>query len=614
MRSSLAARMSGFFAGPLAYCLIAGLAVILPCVPLLHLDAKFYGDWYNHEWLIGYYGEYFRRHGMMPAALNTNQVGGMALPLFYGTLTYPLLGVVSSFLAPAVVIRVATIGVFVVQYHCVAQALSRLHAPLLIARGVPCLVIWAIYPLTNLYNRSALSEFFATSLLVCALSLLVLLVTKSSYTRLRRYACWMMLCLTLSAGAHPITALFGLPFFLGLAIFFWRMLRQDKQQRRAIVTSLSLWVVMALVCLAPWLYAVVNYSEHLAIRQASKIYLDSQGFDHWLTRFYPIPLDPRVQPGIPLARISTPFLDAQINIPLLVLLLATSTLAVLSVRGFDGRNKFIWAIGIAFPLFAFFTWISLSQQSYHFLPPMVGMIQFGYRAVTYQNLALLFGVFLLAMADRDIALRRRRLLSHPVLGVIMAVCLLLSMYGLIIKCSHALAVRTRDGRGQWILNKKQRQALISLPSQYYGAGDYATPQLIGALNPTEREHLIYQRFSFDSGAHFGIAIPTKLSLVKGSWIGTNIEIFPWMRFVLDGREIASSDLRGDGTQAAVRLPAGPHSLWVEFAPKRQWLFLRTISFLALGAWIVWATGVIRYVGRYAHSRLSVRWNSRRFLS
>src|SRR5687768_8623901 len=73
-----------------------GLALAIPVLLLFDLTANFYYDWHNHQWLVGYFGEYFRRHWAMPETLSVAGAIGMPQPVFYGFLLYPCLGLISA--------------------------------------------------------------------------------------------------------------------------------------------------------------------------------------------------------------------------------------------------------------------------------------------------------------------------------------------------------------------------------------------------------------------------------------------------------------------------------------------------------------------------------------
>ena len=309
--------------------------------------------------------------------------------------------------------------------------MGRLQAPRWTGHAVACLVIWATYSFTNLFNRSALLEFIATSLLVCALSLAILLIHAPTGALERRYASRMMLCLVVAAGTHPITAMFGAPFFFVAGVIFWFELRGRPEKRRSLLRALVPWLPAALACLSSWLYATAKFANHLTIRHYyPSVLFWPDSWDHWLTRFYPIPLDPRVRPGISLREIPEPYLDAQVNVPLLILFVALCITMLWFRREIRRSGTVLASVFIPAVLFVFFTWISLSPDSYHYLPSIFEMIQFAYRAVTYQNLSLLLGVFLLLMAvPSESSTYPTGVLERPVFRGVAAACLLLSLYG-----------------------------------------------------------------------------------------------------------------------------------------------------------------------------------------
>ena len=112
---------------------------------------------------------------------------------------------------------------------------------------------------------------------------------------------------------------------------------RTPKRRRSILRALVPWFPAALACLSSWLYATAKFANHLTIRHYSRSVLFwPDSWDHWLTRFYPIPLDPRVRPGVSLHEIAEPYLDAQVNVPLLIFFLALCV-AVIWVRREDPK-------------------------------------------------------------------------------------------------------------------------------------------------------------------------------------------------------------------------------------------------------------------------------------
>src|SRR5262249_31092432 len=105
--------------GAMRKYLIGTAAVLFPSLLLWPSGEGFALEWGNHVWLVGYFGEYFRQHLAMPAGIHTPEVGGLAYPVFYGYLLYPLLGFASARLHPEVVVRLAALLALAGQYVCV---------------------------------------------------------------------------------------------------------------------------------------------------------------------------------------------------------------------------------------------------------------------------------------------------------------------------------------------------------------------------------------------------------------------------------------------------------------------------------------------------------------
>jgi hypothetical protein len=559
---------------------LVAVAIVLPCFHFVPVGASFYIDWHNHEWAIGYFGAYFRANHTMPSLFNTNDLTAMAQPVFYGNLFYPTLGLPSSVLAPGIVIRLAALGVFFAQYRLVSQALLRLGAPGYFARIVGILVIWAIYPLTNLYNRGALTEFFATTLLVCALAALVLLIHARDARERRLYASGAMFALTIAAGTHPITAMYGGPVFAALVPVFWWTLRGDPSRRRATLRALAPWVAVAIVCVLPWYLVSRSYANDVLVRNTAPD-VSILSWDTWTSRFYPIPWDSRLGDGVNPADVGTPYLDAQISWSLAFVFIALAAIAIANVR----RSRVpIIALAIGGLFTATFTWLSLSRTGYQLLPAIAVMIQYVYRAVTYINLSLLLGILLLVMALRtvtgiDIAqtLRRR--------SVIAACCAALALagVGVIVKLDHVDAIKEHKSSPHWRLSKRERRELVQLPWTYYGKFDYVTGGLFEAI-PDDEPDVLWRNFPVNAGKRFGRTGTITVELTRPTWVMANALSFPWVGLAIDGVAVPRSQIRTRWAKTVVMVPEGTHRITLNFDPPLWWRFMRPLSIVLVFAW------------------------------
>jgi hypothetical protein len=548
--------------------LVLAVAIALPCRYLVPPGSDFYVDWSNHQWAIGYTGEFFRRHLVMPPVVHTPELAGLAVPVFYGSLFYPAMGFLARWSSPELAIRIAAIALYAVQFRLVSRALVRVGAPRPLALGVACLVVWAIYPLTNLYNRGALTEFFATGLLTCALALLVLVCHADDTAQRRRRASGLALALTLAAGTHPITALLGVPLFAALGAGAWWQLRADRARVRAIAAALAPWLGLAALCVAPWLYATLAYGGELKIRHfVPDVMFFPDAIDAWSTRFWPLPLDRRVVPSVPLFAVSTPYLDAQVDLALLIALAVIAGIAVRATRSDPARRPLASALIAVAALFAVFTAMSLVPATYRALPAVALTIQFAYRAVTYQNLALLAGVFAVVIAVPGLAPHLRR----PGARAALAACLALAAAGVVVKWQHIAAVR----------HDHAPVDPIHLPAQYYGAGDYATE---ARFAPLGAESAQARAFPVDGGRRFGRTGAIAVDLPAPTWIATDLQSFPWNAIRVDGARLGPADLRTANGALVAHVPAGEHRLTAGFEPPLAYRALRVGALLGLAAW------------------------------
>jgi hypothetical protein len=552
--------------------LLTYLLGFLPICLLWHGNNAFYFDWNNHLWGIGYFGEYFRRHWAFPVTLNTEQAAGIPYPVFYGYLFYPAAGLISAFTGCSFALRFVCSLVFLFQVRQVNKAVESISGNRFVACAVTVLVSFATYPLTNLYNRAAISEFIAVSLVVSVCMMWLRLVRMTDPLQRRRLVFGAALAMAFAMGTHPITAILG-----GCMVGF------------AMLASLpfprSLWkplgwagVLLSLV-MAPWIYAAAIYGRKVQI-SSEFIGFFPNTIDRFITRFSPLPWDPRL--GTEEFRIwRTPYLDTQINFALL--LLAVFLFFRIAGRGQPKAlpHEFYAALA-AFAGFALVCVMSMSPQPWRLIPHSLHFIQFAYRMVTYADLFLLFAVlFLLAGMRRVAALQGRPL------RVVLTVCLALSTASVTIKLLHALHVEEPNALAGSGWPTTNRDALRSLPSTFYGVAGYAVTIgsrgiLANAANPSPVS------FPIGTQQHFGEVLPVEIPAGTGR-LRTNIQIFPWNRIVWNGREIPFEETSTDlDFLTIVDRNAEAGTLEYVLRPDPVWMVLRALS---LWTAILWALGL-----------------------
>lgn len=554
---------------------LAILIIALPCVPLFPLGDSYYTDWYNHAWHLSYYAEYLRAHWSLPVTLNTHSDIAMAHPLFYGYLFYPVLAVPAIFLGAQLTLKLAAAALFILLYAITISTCTRLASGQGLARTTALLVVCALYPLTNLYNRSALTEFFAVGLLTCAvLTWFQVLVAQTRRERLLSGA-RLGLYFCLAAGMHPITGLCGSVFLAVLVLTTGAM-----SGLRRVLPALIAPAIATTVVLAPWLYTTAKFTRLILIGQVKGWWALFPGIDTLLARL--VPYDIRMI-GHTIHEVSTPYLDASLNTPLLVLLVILSWQLSRAVTR-EQRNKYVIPIFlVSLEVFLFFLYLSIDDELVRsLLPSLFQLVQFGYRFVTYQDLALLSGLLTLLYWYRR---------TPKVPMVALMICIGFAAANAIVKWGHVDAIRNYHP-----------DATIApashLPKTFNGFPDYAMITMLPLVNPAQGQ---FADLEVHEGARFGEWDPALVTLERPGWVVTNVQVFAWAQLYLDGHPVHVSDLGffkrkrpelshgsildGHPLQA-LRVPAGMHRIDARVLPDRLWVVLRTLAFAVLAAWLV----------------------------
>jgi hypothetical protein len=567
-------------------------AILLPALLLFPVNRFFGVDWENAVWMAGYFGEHFRQYGSMPEVLNTPECPGLAFPVFYGFMLYPLLGLLSAAVGPQLAVRLAVLLLFAGQFFAVRQALRRLGAAATFAMTGACLVIWATYALTNLYNRAALAEFFAVGFLTCAVCGWFGVLAATDHAALWRRGLRVGLWFTLAAGSHPITALLSLPVVGVLLVPL--AVRPEGPGHLARVGCLATVGVLAVVVLSPWCHALGLFRSRLAISTSAAAHeprLMTDSIDHWTTRLFPLPLDPRCLQveSTERWRVSTPYLDAQINVPLLVLCAAVVWRRLASLKG---RRRLALAVFLAVPVAytAVALVLSLWGRPYHWLPAVFTMVQYGYRWVSFVNLGLLVVLLFALYQGRGFCteaagLRQRR--------IVLCAVLILAGAGVVVKLKHAHYPRNNSPQAEAC---RYRAYLSHLPHDFYGYGDYTTPGRLPALARPEEVPGVQL---CDGQSDFGRTTAQTIVLREPGHVRTDMTVFPWNRFWVDGRPVPPAELRSwtsprllpwSVERIAVPVPAGRHVIEHRFEPGRTWRGLRRMSSVVLLAWALVCCG------------------------
>jgi hypothetical protein len=294
---------------------IALSILFLQIFPLLW-NRPFAIDWINHVWTLSYYTHYLKDHGSFPASVNVIQAFGNPMPNFYGVFFYPLLSLVAIITGPDLAMRIIC-GVLLIAPMC-SFALLFKHltkdVPLSILLSV--IVNSSIYALTNLYSRSALTEFFAFQLLILSISLVAYGLTQKSKIGNAAISIGFA-CTALSLGSHPIT-FYTFMLFAGPLLFFMRHSIQ-KVSNTSQLHQAIFWMMFAILTLLPWILLTIKYYSDLQITAGSLYYFPAS-IDSLLGKLGFFYFDPRVRAAGSLNSVSTPFLDAPLPLTLFLLL------------------------------------------------------------------------------------------------------------------------------------------------------------------------------------------------------------------------------------------------------------------------------------------------------
>jgi hypothetical protein len=609
---------------------IAGFLVcLLPLSLLVDPRSTFFVDWFNHLWLIEYSGEYIKDHGSIPPTLLTTTLVGIPVLIFYAGKFYAVTGLISAFVGSAIAFRIVALLVLLLQFWHVERAVRSTTQIKALPLVVATIVTWGIYPLTNLYNRSALTEFVAVALLTASGACLFVLIfqlqngVKSYYDVVAFGLFYVAAALT-----HPLTAMFGCIFLLPMGLVAFAVMR-----RPWLIAVGGFSAIMCALVLSPWCYAVRRFSHALLLTNPAymKNTFRKAGFfpdsiDSLWSRLSPLPVDFRsILKG---TDVSTPYLDAQIMFPVIVLLGGLAWVWCRRNRGspVETRVLLILILCLSAVFCSLFLAVSVDPNLAEIFGGVFDVLQFPYRLTTYVNLELLICVLALAGLLRDSSENAKvdGRLNKAVLGT----SVLISLCALESKLVHASAVRsvepitkilwlsqalgpqwTNGPGGHWYPGMpNQESELIRLPVLFYGYSAYTVTEGFATKPASGASEELPIFFLPNDSTHFGRLDRIEVDLTKPTLVITNVQAFPWNRLIVDGvkqdlSRVATTPARAfsNGTQPVVEtilLPAGKHVLEYRFSPDLAWRILDRISWIALVAWVsLWVAVGVMYCKR-----------------
>lgn len=546
---------------------IAVAACALALVMLTDLAAGFSADWFIHTWFVAYHGVFSQHHLRMPEVIHTQQAAGMIDPAFYGHLPYSAIGFVSSAIGPDIPVRMAFFLALLFQFLEVRKLFRMVAAGELLANTAATLTTWTVYPLTNLFQRSSVLEFTAGCLLTVAVCRMLRWPIERDPVAFWRSVLAFCICLSVTMLLHPITALLGCT----LCAVLWLALVIASERRARLLGAAIVAAVSAFTVAGPWLYMIARFQRSLRISSPNPG-LQFYPFDQLWVRLYPFAFDPRTTPET-LRTVSTPYLDAQINLPMLVLVVLLLS-SILLRRSFSPpsslRRLCVAAFFAGAIAFAVALAVSVSPALASYVIPPFNMTQFAVRLVNYCNLGLLLLLTALAVA---------RPLPKRLVSIACVAALALSFAGLCTKYPHIASAISH--RSAWTSESE----ILNLPGWFYGLGDFSVTRDLALPDPGIP--LVKQAFAVAGGDRFGeIESDLRFTTPTESTVSTNVVAFPWNRLILDGVPQEISRLLHDGLYYAVRTSPGDHVLRYEFQPDAAWRRLGTFSSVTLTALIL----------------------------
>lgn len=571
---------------------ISGILIIVayPLMLLLLISPNigFYDNWYENLWVIGFYGEFFRQHLGFPNVLSI--VSGsvsMVMPIFYGFTLYPLLGMVSAVVGSDLTARLTLYALFLAQFMAVKLLIGKISGNRFYSYSLAVLVTYAIYPLTNIYNRGALPEVYSGLFLTISVLLWFYLLLERKLSKKLSVAIVFAFCITMSVGVWPPTFIQGAIVYFIMSVLTFIFLRGHLKENKNTLILLFLSLIYFSLVLLPWLYVTPKFAYNFWNTDSGHdIAYYPKAMDMFPVRFSPFPVDIRsVMDGLKVKE-GTPYLDAQMNSPLFALYLILLIILIKNRKqaGLGLSDKF--NIFITAALFLYFTAMSLSPVLTATLPGILSTIHFHYRFVTYMNIAVLIGVITLLTIVSRLKMTE---VDTKIIFISLIVLLSLSSQSVLIKNLHGASIMSFNRypftQSNFGISNSGRDGLLNqelIPGYFYAYRDVKSyPKLpdgdvfqpaTGVIIPVS------------GGKDFGnLPASVNFSLNNPEWIYTNISAFPWNRIMLDGNELSAKDiyLPSGGDGVVLHVSVGTHTLGVRFVPDDLWKILKNISYLSL---------------------------------
>ncbi len=553
-------------------------AIALPLLPFLPMHNFLSGDYVDTHWMARYFTEYLKVHHHFPMVYNTFRAVNVIWPIFYGFLFFPLISILATLTGVDFAFRILFILLWTLKFALSFILVKKLTQDKLLSISIACMVIWTLYPLTNLFGRGAIGEVVATDFMFCGLCSWFLFLIATQTTSRILFGLLMGLCVTVGMASHAISLFFGTWFFLLIGVGSLPfILKQEAVRRRQILAILLLNLILCATVLSPWIYVNLHFSNILAHKLDYNMYW-RRSIDSLLGRFSPLPIHWQmfflnIDGG-------EYYVDAEANTPLLILAVGIFFAERKKLKLSLTKNPIWFLFLTSFLVFGFATFVSMSYSHRDVFATIASFAQFHFRFVTYINMAIFSGLMALLIVYKDLKVSKK----------LVVWCLSLSLIGCLIKSFNGVTQYNFDpatikAAEPYLSFEKDKNKVLLYPFNSYGYFAASEPEY-KTLGETELRDLQILNIPVLQSEKFGDIRPVSFNVAgkKPKWLETNIYRFPWTKVKLDGQELGPKDLRIVTLSYVFKAIPGNHIVESEFAPPTLWLGLRKLSFIAVSIW------------------------------
>lgn len=493
---------------------------------LIFWGRPFYVDWTNHVWMTQYYATYFMQHGTFPTTIDTIEIFGSSSPLFYGVFFYPFTSILSIFIGADAAIRIICCFLFltpILTFTILFRSFTNhRYLPILLS----IVINSSIYQLTNLYQRSALTEYAAYQLLLISISLIFYGATRKS--KIGNIALSLgFACAALSLGTHPIT-FYTFSIFVGLL-----SLLNFFSLRRIIINSqipqIIFWTITTFFILLPWIINTIKYQKKLLIGIVTKqLTYFPTSIDSFLGKIGFFYIDPRVLTR-GMHATSTPFLNAPFSLSLLLILFVTFYYLICTKK--NEILKFV--IPSIFPiLLIIYTIIPVHKNlemdsiisTDGWLYTILSPIQFVYRLTNTFSLCAIISFIIGFILLNKIYISKKYTSSLMFFTYIACFLILIN----IIQQFYLTYVE----KDEWVRRHHYQEMIHDMnhyPDTFYGRGDYIMPNLFSSNTTIDTKN--YQSIFIPINTWNK---PISINCTQSCLIETHIVPSAFLKILIDG--------------------------------------------------------------------------------